>query len=803
MYFWYHKSLNILLLFFLAIFLSACATQPSVTRDQATVDYDLLLNMPEDDISYNDVIRPIFDKRCVVCHGCYDAPCQLKLSSFEGLQRGASETQVYDGARFRAIEPSRLNIDAKNAEEWRERGFHSILNEGAENDAKGNLDNSVLYQMLRLKQLHPQPRVRMISDDVDVSLGRKQVCTSSDNFAEFASKHPLWGMPYAMPNLNDEEYGLLVQWIAQGTPGPEAAKSSPAVMEQIQGWEVFLNGSSLKQQLVSRYLYEHLFQAHIHFNGSPDREFYRLVRSTTPSGQTVAEIPTVRPYDDPGSQFYYRLLRYDASIVVKDHVVYEWSDQRMQRYRELFIKPDYVVSELPGFEREIASNPFRVFEPIPPISRYEFLLDDARFFIEGFIKGPVCRGQIALNVIEDQFWVFFTRPRADAVTLQPEFLDASLDYLDLPAERGDNSLKILTTWRAYLALQKEYLASKDVFLEDHFNNEEAVLDINDAVDYIWNGDGKNPNAALTVFRHFDSASVSYGLVGDYPETAWVIDYPLLERIHYLLVAGFNVFGNVTHQLTTRLYMDFLRMEAENQFLLFTPMAQREQIRDTWYAGMQQKVESEFKDAQQVVMAVNTVDGFETDDPQRELYQILENHFGTLAGPPDIINRCSTKDCLSQDTSDERRVDEAMQRIASMRGEILSVFPDVSFIRVRNEGKADLAYTVILNKGYANITSMFANENKRDRSQDTLTVLRRLEGSYPNFFFDLDIKEVDAFVARFESITTRGEYEKFVGLYGLRRTNTGFWAVSDWFQDWAMENEPLRAGIFDLNRYRNR
>ncbi len=797
------RSLGILSVFLLILILGGCTTKPSVTRDQATVDYDLLLDMPEEDISYNDVIRPIFDKRCVVCHGCYDAPCQLKLSSFEGLQRGASKTQVYDGARFRAIEPSRLNIDAKTVEEWRERGFHSVLNESIEDEAKNNLDNSVLYQMLRLKQLHPQPRVGMISDDVDVSLNRKQVCTSADNFAEFASQHPLWGMPYAMPNLSNNEYGLLVQWIAQGTPGPEPAKSSEEALQQIERWEWFLNDTSLKQQLVSRYLYEHLFQAHIHFEGSPDREFYRLVRSTTPSGQPVVEIPTVRPYDDPGATFYYRLLRYDASIVAKDHVVYVWSDQRMQRYRELFIEPDYVVAELPGFDRQVASNPFRVFAPIPPISRYEFLLDDARFFIEGFIKGPVCRGQIALNVIEDQFWVFFTRPRPQAVTLQTEFLEASLDYLNLPAERGDNSIRVLSTWRTYLALQKEYLASKDVFLKGHFDNEEAVLDISDAMDYIWNGDGKNPNAALTVFRHYDSASVSYGLVGDYPETAWVIDYPLLERIHYLLVAGFNVFGNVTHQLTTRLYMDFLRMEAENQFLLFTPVDQRERIRDSWYAGMQKKVEREFKDAQQVVMALDTVDGYETDDPQRELYQTLEDHLGAMAGPSDTINRCRTDDCVNRDTSVERRIDGAMQRIAGMRGEILSVFPDVSFIRVRNEGGDDLAYTVILNKGYANITSMFQNEDRRDRSQDTLTVVKGLEGSYPNFFFDLDIQQVDAFVARFESIRTRGEYEKFVGLYGLRRTNTGFWSISDWFQNWAREYQPKRAGIFDLNRYRNR
>jgi len=475
----------------------------------------------------------------------------------------------------------------------------------------------------------------------------------------------------------------------------------------------------------------------------------------------------------------------------------------MQRYRELFVDPDYAVNTFPGYERRVASNPFRVFEAIPPISRYQFLLDDARFFIEGFIKGPVCRGQIALNVIEDQFWVFFSRPHPDAATLQPEFLEASLDYLNLPAERGDNSLRVLRTWRVYLALQKGYLASKDVFLKGRLDDEEAVLDISDAMDYIWIGEGKNPNAALTVFRHFDSASVSYGLVGDYPETAWVIDYPLLERIHYLLVAGFNVFGNVTHQLTTRLYMDFLRMEAENYFLLFTPASKREQIRDSWYVGMHQRVERAFKGAQQVVMAVNTVDGFKTDDPQRELYQILERHFGPVAGPPDRINRCHSEDCLSQDKNAERRVDEAMQRIAGKRGEILSVFPDVSFIRIRNPGTADLAYTVILNKGYTNITSMFQNEDHRDRTQDTLTVVKGLEGSYPNFFFDLDVKDVDAFVARFESITTRGEYEKFVGLYGLRRTNTDFWSVSDWLQNWAAKNQPLHAGIFDLSRYRNR
>jgi hypothetical protein len=795
------------LLFILAsLLLSSCASSPPAEiSGQPKVDYDLLLNLPEKNISYNAAVRPILNRRCVVCHGCYDAPCQLKLSSFEGIQRGASDIKVYDGSRFKAIEPTRLGIDAKTVQQWREKGFHPVLNEKDEKDKVSNLENSVIYQMLRLKQLHPQPRVGLIPDDVDVGLDRKQVCTNEENFAEFAKKHPMWGMPYAMPNLRNEEYDLLVKWLAQGAQGPEKAKPSAEARPQIERWEQFLNGRELKQQLSSRYIYEHLVLAHIHLAGTSDREFYRLVRSRTPPGQPVDEIATVRPYDDPGPKFYYRLLLYQPSIVVKDHIVYEWSDQRMQRYMELFLAPEYAINRLPSYETDIASNPFKAFEDIPPISRYQFLLDDAHFFIEGFIKGPVCRGQIALDVIQDQFWVFFMKPRPNAITLQPEFLNAAQNYLDLPAQSGDNDLKIYRTWRKYLDLQREYMASKDAFLEGKFNDHRDVLDINTAVDFIWDGDGTNPNAALTVFRHFDSASVSFGLVGNYPKTAWVLDYPTLERIHYLLVAGFNVYGNLTHQLITRLYMDFLRMEAENQFLLFMPVSKREQIRNSWYQGMEKRVEKDFKTSQKVTMIVDTVEGYKTDNPKREFYQLLEKHLGKMAGAPDEINRCEGKDCFKGESKTVRHIDEAMQKMLQVRGKRLIIVPDVSFIRIRNgkDPRSDLAYALILNKGYSNITSMFENEDRRDRSQDTITITKGLTGSYPNFFFELDASDVDAFAEHFASITDRKGYEDFVGLYGMRRTNDTFWGLSDWFQEWALDHRPLQAGIYDLNRYRNR
>ena len=147
----------------------------------------------------------------------------------------------------------------------------------------------------------------------------------------------------------------------------------------------------------------------------------------------------------------------------------------------------------------------------------------------------------------------------------------------------------------------------------------------------------------------------------------------------------------------------------------------------------------------------------------------------------------------------------MQRITKVRGEITKVFPDIAFLRVRTGAKQDggLAYTIILNKGYSNITSMFESEDRRDMSQDTLTVVRGLTGSYPNFFFDVDSNDIEAFVSRFESIRNRDDYEQFVGLYGIRRTDLRFWPISDWFHQKAAQDDPLFAGIFDLNRYRNR
>jgi ferredoxin len=795
------SPLSLLVIATVCLSVAACApTRPDNAIRLAQIDQGLLQTLPEETISFTADVRPVLERRCVVCHGCYDAPCQLKLSSPEGIGRGASKEKVYDGARFMTMSPTRLYIDANTTREWREKGFHSVLNEGT-TSAENNLNQSVMYKMLHLKEQNPQARSGRLSDEFDLALDRTQTCPTADEFDAYAARFPDQGMPFAMPNLSDEEFRTLVHWLAQGAPMPDPKPPSPPAARQIDRWERFLNGTGNKQRLVARYLYEHLFLAHIHFNGSGDREFYRLVRSRTGPGQPIDEIPTVRPYDDPGPVSYYRLRRYPGDIVAKTHLVYPLSDKRMARFRRLFLVPDYEVTELPGWDPAIAANPFKAFKAIPPRSRYEFLLDDARYFIDGFIKGPVCRGMIALNVIEDRFWVVFVDPDRDSTLDRPEFLERMSNYLEIPSAQGER-VSLLGAWNDYRVLQQRYA-------DERFKQFAAMgkLDVTDAMDFLWDGDGENPNAALTVFRHFDSASVDFGFVGDYPETAWVIDFPLLERIHYLLVAGFNVFGNLGHQLNTRLYMDFLRMEGEDTFLSFLPTSHRKAIRDGWYQGMRAGMEMEIGETD-AWMAKDVVTGYVTSDPQREFYQHMERKLAKVLGNSDTINRCDQPPCHAKGAgADKRRADEAMHRIAATRGGVLAAFPDVTFIRVtRNRKPAnDLAYTVIRNKAYKNVTSMFQDEEDsetRDYSKDSLTVVDWLEGSYPNFFFVVDVDEIDRFADDYVSLKTEDDFERLVSRYGTRRTNPGFWSTADWFHDAYRRDQPIQAGLFDLNRYQN-
>ncbi|MEZ8709655.1 fatty acid cis/trans isomerase, partial [Vibrio alginolyticus] len=342
--------------------------------------------------------------------------------------------------------------------------------------------------------------------------------------------------------------------------------------------ESFLNKSDNKSQLSARYIYEHLFLSHVYFSdlAQPTR-FFTLVRSATPPGEAVQRITTRRPYDDPKvERVYYRLIPEQGTIVDKTHMPFALNKERLQKWNTWFVDANYSVKQLPSYNIDVAANPMTSFEALPVNSRFHFMLDNAQNTIMAFIKGPVCRGQLALNVINDRFWVFFIDPEKADLPEINAFYASQKKNLKLPSELKSNTVPA-TNWVRYAKQQARYLNAKSDFTNQWFDS-----GVNLDTGIIWDGDGINQNAALTIFRHFDSASVVQGLVGSQPKTAWILDYALLERIHYLLVAGFDVYGNFGHQLITRMFMDFLRLEGESNFLTLLPKDVRHIEYSSWY-----------------------------------------------------------------------------------------------------------------------------------------------------------------------------------------------------------------------------
>ena len=785
-------------LLFLSIFLTSCAIVakhqldelygPSKVVERTVVDESHL--GPE---FYRD-IKPIIDNRCVVCHGCYDAPCQLKMSSFESIDRGASKDKVYVAARLVAANLTRLSVDSGTTEEWRKDGFFPVLNERVQT-AEANKRAGVLYRMLKLKQDHPLPSGDILPDSFDFSLNRKQECSNIEDFGSYEKNKPLWGMPYGLPAVNHKELALLNEWLVAGAKARFPGIAPTINQLEIDRWEVFFNGSSLKQKLMSRYIYEHLFLANIYFDVTAnaiggEREFFKLVRSTTPPEQAIQIIPSRRPFDDPGGEFYYRLQRVKATVLAKQHMPYLLNPQRMERWTGLFLEPEYTVSKLPSYKPSEASNPFISFKQLPVAARYQFMLDEAQFTLMGFIKGPVCRGQVALNVINDHFWVVFVDPEAEVKYDTDEFLIAEGEELSLPAENQSTALVQASSWLGYSRKEKRYMAAKEKRFNEIFPDA-GMIDLS----LLWDGDGVNHNAALTVFRHFDSSTVSKGLLGDTPKTAWVIGYPLLERLHYLLVAGFDVFGNGGHQLLTRLYMDFLRMEGEYAFLRLLPKDVAEQELDYWYRGEESKVEQFLTDLHRRDYETSGIN-FKTSNPKKEIFELIRARFGENVIAVDRIN---TRPALPAKASYQRK----LQQLSMVEGLPLSYLPELSVVKLTLKNGDVRLLSLVRNQAHSSISSLVGEESRFLPEEQTLTVLEDISGAYPNVFYDLEQADLTEFVERIATLSSKADYKALLNQFGVRRSNKDFWAFSDSIHETYLRRHPVEGGLLDYNRLDNR
>ncbi|RYZ68268.1 MAG: hypothetical protein EOP05_16615 [Proteobacteria bacterium] len=374
-------------------------------------------------------------------------------------------------------------------------------------------------------------------------------------------------------------------------------------------------------------------------------------------------------------------------------------------------------------------------------------------------------------------------------------------------------LKLFTGFRDgyWESLHVKYAAYKD--------QKDLVFDSK----MIWDGDQKNPNAILTVYRHFDSAEVLLGAHGPVPDTVWVMDYQVFEDVYYNLVAGYDLFSPTIHQLNTRLYMEISRIASEDMFLNFLPSDDRANLRAFWNRDTPNKkkplgqkiIELFGKDVEEKMAFEYPYLGtaLKSSEVKAEnpvaakaafLSKLFNEHFTKeVRGPLSDVQglKVERNPGFSLFAKDDKDFLE-LEKLAVKPAEFAAPFGDVAFVRVREGSNAGRAYTIVHNKAHSSVSMLLFEDERREPWRDTLNIVSGFASSYPNMYFDVDHKDLSKFVERVKSVRTEAEYKKLVAEYGVERTSAKFWSLHDWFNEETKRVNPLSAGAFDLNRYAN-
>ena len=358
-----------------------------------------------------------------------------------------------------------------------------------------------------------------------------------------APRHPERGMPFGFPPLDDDERaGDSRRGCATGSGGPARAaerdrgadardrargrRSSTAADREVAHRLARTSSSISSTRTCS-------------FDDAPGDVVPPRSLAHAARGSRSTRSRRVRPYDDPGRDpVYYRLRRIRETLVEKTHAPYALSDAKLARASPAFYDAPWerVDRAVPVRSPEVAANPFVAFaaDPRPralPVPARRRALPRADVHPRAGVPRPggARRDRRALLI-------FFLAPESDPAITDP----------GLPRQHRRTTSRSRPKGRRDRARSTSASSSRSVptCRRARSSGRCRARTLAD----IWNGDGTNPDAVLTVFRHFDNAFVLRGAIGGIPKTAWVLDYPIFERMYYDLVAGFDVYGNVVHQV---------------------------------------------------------------------------------------------------------------------------------------------------------------------------------------------------------------------------------------------------------------
>jgi len=745
---------------------------------------------------YASEIQPIFNRRCIACHGCLGSPCNVKLDSFRGVERGGFGLNAYS-VHFGAY--PRTDMDAADSTRaWRRRGFYPILARGGTKEK--NLDGSLLYQMVAAGMRNDPGFSRHALDVLRPEHYKANCAATPVAISAQLGQHTAIGMPFGLPAISNEDFATLQAWVAAGSPGPDEGGRQRAMEvtnpEAVAAWEAFFNADDPRTRLVSRYIFQHVFLATIVLTDSPGDQF-RLVRSSTPPAHVVEDadgnrrvesspvkvIGTGLPYDDPYSyadvdKFWYRLEKRTQPPVQKNQFILRLAPDDIAHLTRLF-----AIDSGTGWDSDAGldppygiENPFVQFAAIPAESRYRFILENAEVMVGGITYGPVCNGQTATYAVKDQFWVFFLDPAHDPSVQEP------LLGLGSPTILMDRSVFGNAAYLNAFAETKARMAPEGWSL-----------------DAIWDGDGNNRNACLTVLRHETNVSVLEGARGGMPRSLWLISYAGFERMYYDTVAGFAYWEGDPKKLETLIFFNFLRQSFEDNFLLLLPKHYRKSIRDRWTHGIGEigLYSVPFVGAAQPARVAVT-----GNEPLVELVALIAKRLGPpISGLPDPLNPRIKPDVeLAAPMQDFEAFERAISTMTAVdHRPFVRFLPSVMVLRLNHKGKQRI-YSLIANRVYASQYTLLFQNGQAMPEEDTMSVYRTLVNGFPNLFVDLDLTRAPGFLSDLSSVRTEEDWHRLESRYAILRNSEQFWPFYDWLNDWNFSNRGDEAGWLDLIYY---
>ena len=762
---------------------------------QAPVNVEVI--PPQTSSVYMAEIQPIFNQRCIACHGCLGSPCNLKLKSFRGVERGAFQLNPYS-VHFGAYPRTDMDF-MQTTEQWRTLGFYPVVSRGG--TEQENTTQSLLAKIIAAGYAHNQPGFPRPALMPIYAKHYDHTCPSTPEALDnYLTAHPAAGMPFGISAINQQELKTLQKWIASGSPGPTAEEikqdnlvHNPAALAQ---WEAFFNTEDPRYQLVARYIFEHVFLASIVLEESPG-DFFRLVRSKTAPAHIVTDehgkqqvaippieiIATGLPYDNPYTyakvdKFYYRLQKITTPIVQKDHFVWRLKLADIEYLSNLFFAKNWGEDATQLNPPWDIGNPFQIFQAIPAASRYQFLLENSELIVGGITYGPVCLGQTATYAIKDHFWVYFIDPKYDPSVLEPTL--------------G------LKTWEPFLDKSPfgnaEYVSAYATALQrlvpDGLN-----------IQSLWNGnDGTNNNAWLTVLRHNTNVSVLKGRQGGMPPTQWLISYSGLERLYYDTVASFKYWAGDGSKLETLVFFNYLRQEMEDNFLLLLPKNQRVPIREQWAQGVGAIGRLLIPFAAQTLP---TEDKLVADlRPLLHIVDEVQHYLGEkISGPADHLNPW-VKPQISLDDP-IHNYDDWEKAISTLTVTTHYKFPrflpSLTLIKV-NHNEHSRVYSMVANRVYKTQFSIVFQDGEAVPDEDTMSVYPTIIAGFPNMFMEVNLEQAAAFLRKLRDVKTSDDFITLRNNYGILRNSLKMWPMLDWMNAWNFKQRGIDAGYLDLTYY---